>query len=282
MLIMAYNNFEMLKLLISTLDYRDNDIFVHIDKKCGEVDFLQFENITKYSKVKCLRDRINVNWGGYSQIETEMRLFDEAFNNREGCKYDYFHLLSGVDFPLKSNEYISHFLERNRGKEFIGFAKGCRDTFYFRLGVYHLLAGRKWRRLDKYVLFPIQRMLGINRHRDYSKFRYGANWVSITYDLVAALLKDKQRIRKMYQFTSCCDEVFIQTYVYNHENFLKNVYCLDNEFQSCMRFIDWNRGNPYTFQSADLEELLSSNALFARKFSPECLGMLKILKKKMK
>lgn len=66
MLIMSYNNFEMLRLLISTLDYRDNDIFVHIDKKCGNVDFSQFENITKYSKVKCLRDRINVNWGRLS------------------------------------------------------------------------------------------------------------------------------------------------------------------------------------------------------------------------
>lgn len=279
MLIIAHNNFEMLKLLISKLDYRDNDIYVHIDKKCGDLDFSKFEGITKYSKTICLRKRISVKWGGYSQIEAEMRLFDAAFNNKNGRKYDYFHLLSGVDFPLKSNEYITQFLEKNKGKEFIGFAKkSCPNIFKYRLGVYHFMSGRKWRHLDKYILTPIQRMLGISRHRDYSSFKYGANWVSITYALVDALLKDKESIKNMYRFTICCDEVFVQTYVYNHKEFLKNVYCFDDEFKSCMRLIDWTRGNPYTFQPIDIEKLQSSEALFARKFSPMCLDMLRTLK----
>lgn len=64
MLIIAHNNFEMLKLLISKLDYKDNDIYVHIDKKCGVPDFTQFEGLTKYSKTICLRERISVKWGG--------------------------------------------------------------------------------------------------------------------------------------------------------------------------------------------------------------------------
>lgn len=33
-------------------------------------------------------------------------MFDYAFR---GVKYDYFHLLSGVDCPLKTNEEISNF-----------------------------------------------------------------------------------------------------------------------------------------------------------------------------
>ena len=32
-LIMAHSNFDMLKLLVTQLDYKDNDIYIHIDKK---------------------------------------------------------------------------------------------------------------------------------------------------------------------------------------------------------------------------------------------------------
>ena len=34
-----------------------------------------------------------------------------------------------------------------------------------------------------------------------------------------------------------------------------------------MRLVDWNRGNPYTWQSQDYNELIASDRLFARKFS---------------
>lgn len=280
MLIMAYNNFEILKLLISALDYKDNDIYIHIDKKCGNIDFSQFENRTKYSKTICLRNRINVKWGGYSQIETELALYDAAFNNMLGRKYDYFHLLSGVDFPLKSNEYISDFLERNKGKQFIGFAHV--DERYFRdvLGLYHFMQGRRWYKLDRYFLTPLQKLIGISRYKDYSIFKKGANWQSITYDLVSSLLANKDWIEKTFKYSLCCDEVFLQTYVYTHKEFMKNVFCVEDEFKSCMRFIDWTRGNPYTFKSTDIKELQLSEALFARKFSPECIGMLRMLQKK--
>ena len=33
-----------------------------------------------------------------------------------------------------------------------------------------------------------------------------------------------------------------------------------------MRYIDWTRGNPYIFRSADFEQLMSSDRMFARKF----------------
>lgn len=41
----------------------------------------------------------------------------------------------------------------------------------------------------------------------------------------------------------------------------------DTKTSDMLRHIDWIRGNPYTFTINDKEELLSSNNLFARKFS---------------
>lgn len=83
-LIMAHNNFDMLKLLICALDYKDHDIYVHIDKKCGHINFTEFESLTNHSKTICLRERMNVTWGGISQISTELRLFEAAFRNSGG------------------------------------------------------------------------------------------------------------------------------------------------------------------------------------------------------
>lgn len=77
-LIVAHNNFEMLKFLIKSLDSEEHDIYIHIDKKCGDIDYSQFESITKFSHVKCLRDRINVFWGGVSQIQSTLNTLETA------------------------------------------------------------------------------------------------------------------------------------------------------------------------------------------------------------
>lgn len=34
----------------------------------------------------------------------------------------------------------------------------------------------------------------------------------------------------------------------------------------CLRYVDWERGKPYTFSDEDFDLLMSSNNLFARKF----------------
>ena len=40
----------------------------------------------------------------------------------------------------------------------------------------------------------------------------------------------------------------------------------DSDYRSCMRHIDWKRGNPYVFKIDDFDELINSPCMFARKF----------------
>ena len=35
--------------------------------------------------------------------------------------YDYYHLISGMDLPIKTQKEIHEFFENNKGKEFIHF-----------------------------------------------------------------------------------------------------------------------------------------------------------------
>lgn len=59
---------------------------------------------------------MDVGWGEDSQVECEIFLFNEAY--KKGA-FDYYHLLSGVDIPLKSNDYIHDFLIKIREKSLL-------------------------------------------------------------------------------------------------------------------------------------------------------------------
>lgn len=54
--------------------------------------------------------------GGVSQIECELLLLKTAISKG---KYDYLHLLSGDDLPVKNNDEIDSFFEVNNGKQYI-------------------------------------------------------------------------------------------------------------------------------------------------------------------
>ena len=64
-----------------------------------------------------------------------MRLLESAI----GGNYDYYHLLTGVDLPLKSNDEIDQFFRQNNGAEFISFDREANETgnFVRRYDGYH-------------------------------------------------------------------------------------------------------------------------------------------------
>lgn len=265
-LIISHGNFEMLKFLIKSLDYANNDVYVHIDKKYGIIDYSEFKDLTQFSKLKFLGDRVSVSWGGVSLVKCTLLLMEEAM---KGGEYDYFHLISGVDFPLQSNEKLEKFLEEHLGKEFVGFTHNTQDLSY-KIGYYHLFNDgilKKFPYANKIhtLLLKLQKFFNIRRYYDISNFCKGCNWWSITGQLANSILKEKNSIVKRYKYSSCSDETFLQTFVKEHPIFLKDVYCLSDEYKGCMRLIDWNRGTPYVYTLNDIKELRDSKRFFARK-----------------
>ena len=58
--------------------------------------------------------------GGYSLVNAEMILLRKA---TEVGHYNHYHLLSGQDLPIQSQETIQKFFLKNSDKEFVGFDK---------------------------------------------------------------------------------------------------------------------------------------------------------------
>lgn len=266
-LIIAHNEFDVLKCLLSMLDYNDNDIYLHIDKKVGIFDVQALKSCVNKSRLFILKNRVDVKWGNFSQIECELRLLEES-TPRE---YEYYHLLSGVDLPLKSQKAIHDFFDAHNGTEYVQFMdRKLNEEAYERVAKYHFFAKRKKsvveKILDKICLsgqFMIDRTKKSNLN-----YQKGANWFSITHELAKYVVCQRKLIKKWFSYTICGDEMFLQTLVASSsfvDAISPNNYC-DN-YETICYCIDWKRGNPYIFTMRDYELLLSSNQLFARKFS---------------
>ena len=111
-LVIAHKNDYTFQTLLNLIDDERNDIFIHMDKKNAKYRFEDVAKQIKKSKIYQVEDRNDVVWGDYSQIATELALLELSTNVG---KYDYYHLLSGEDLPVKSQDYIHYFFEQNRG-----------------------------------------------------------------------------------------------------------------------------------------------------------------------
>ena len=267
-LLQVHNNKSQLIKLLDYLDYPDNDIYIHIDAKSHALDGIEsYEAV--HSKIYFI-PRIRVHWGGYSQIQVEMALLESALANGE---YVRFHMLSGADMPLVTEKQLHAFFDMHGTTEFIHFDM-IQDEGQIRnrLAQYHLLRDhidRSQRILcgvEKGLLL-VQKALRVDRLRNSDLvLRKGANWFSITGNCAKYVASKAKWIEDHFKYTKCCDEVFLQTIVYN-SNFRDSLFPkTKNIIYENMRLTDWKRGNPYTFHMEDLEMLMSSGYIFARKF----------------
>lgn len=270
-LVAAHNQIGLLCKLLKALDDINNDIYLHIDIKAGEIDFSVLEKCLTKSKLYLLGRR-SITWGAFSQINLELDFLKASI----GKNYDYYHYISGVDFPIKSMKEIDAFLTEHKGKEFIHFDKKLdMEMIEYRIARYHFFQeklGRTSGILEKVEkgLLKIQKVLKVNRIKNIDlDFRKGANWFSITNDLAHYVVECEKQIRKIYCKSFCADEIFLQTLVYNSKFKDALYYSAEEERFFNMRLIDWNRGNPYVYKATDFQELKQSECLFARKFEEE-------------
>lgn len=281
-LIIAHANWEQLKLLIKALDHANNDLFIHIDKKAENIPIEDLKSAAAKSKVH-IYSEYKVYWGSFELVQTELLLFEKA----HPYHYDYYHLLSGSDLPIKSNETIDAFFEAHKGMEFVHFDTEERLRTDHEIGrrtrLYHFL--QNYRRRYKVpffnalftfmerVLLVLQLAVGVDRQRKYPEFiiKYGSQWVSITDALVEHILSQKDLIYKVFPRTNCADELFIQSLVFNSafkDRLFDQNY--DDDIHANMRLIDMKtrgrNGSPYTWRIGDWDEIRQSDCLFARKF----------------
>lgn len=270
-LIMAHKNTYVLEKLIELLDYDENDIYIHVDAKCRNFNWEKYKKIVKKSKLIEVKPRINVAWGGFSQIKAELQLLKKAYYNDE---YKYYHLISGADLPLKNQTEIHNFFDKNQGKVFVEsrFIDQYSDPkIYQRVSVkriftqranYGFLLRKAEGFCDRIYAFYQTNILKRDLVKSKGiKLSYGSQWFSVPNDVVQFLLDNEKKINYYFKKSITPDELAIQS-VLNESSFT-----LQNNNERYIVFSqDYSNLHPLVWCSDDIEKLLKSNKLFARKF----------------
>ena len=255
------------------MDDPRNDIYVHIDAKVKDFDFKSFQALTQYSRLRFTPRRISATWGDFSLVNTELLLLQTAVAGEDPAQpYAYYHLISGVDLPIKSNDEIHAFFEQNEGKEFVHFSKNEPDpAFATRIRYYHLFRKKRnfFTKVLAQIAFRLQVLFRVDRLQGQNLVvQKGTNWFSITGAFAKYITAHTDEIQRRFSYCYCGDELLVQTMLVNSP-FASNLYMpnCNNDQMACARLIDWERGRPYVFRMADYDEIMQSSAMFARKFS---------------
>ena len=125
-LIVANTNFKIIEICLKMIDDSRNDIYIIFDAKSRVSSEVRekLKAIPKYSKLQFEKD-IKINWAGYSQIQAVINLIKAA--NRSEEKYEYVHLFQGSDIPIKSQDEIHSFFEKNKGYQFVQVEKNRKE-----------------------------------------------------------------------------------------------------------------------------------------------------------
>ena len=266
-----------LNALVSLLDHVGNDIILLVDSKAspGLESGLKVKNAVL--NIIPVEKRIDIRWGGLSQVKAELILFREAL---KAGNHDYIHLISGADLPLKSMEEIRDFFSSMPpDSNFVAFSEGedIRRNVEFKTRYYHpFVEFQRFRndgnllhffqdlsaKLIRKISVSSQKIIRFKRNWKGLAIKKGSQWVSISSPFAKYLVDNEIFILKRFKGVICPDEIFIQTMLFNSP--FAGTVVNDN-----LRKIDWKMGTPYIWHTGDFEELKNSGALFARKFSSD-------------
>lgn len=276
-LILAHKELEHICRIVEYFK-KSCEIFIHLDKK-GCYDPVILNKLYSYRQVKLILQEYEVNWGGTSVLESELHLLQTAFKQ---SKADYFHLISGQDYPIRPLNSFLDFFSKNNGKEYLRYVhlphpKWENNTFK-RLQYYYPYdnaADKKYPRQWVREQVGIQCKKGIKRPiPDEFDHLYGSSqWFSITRKAVSTLLEYTENSPALYKqmwMTFAPEECYVATV-------LVNLLGTENIVQSNLRFIRWkyeNGNNPANLGKEHFHYLLEEECFFARKIEPHCSAML--------
>ena len=268
-LILTHNEPELLSLLVERLDDVRNDIYIHFDRKLSILPDIKAQHAGLY----ILKDRVDVRWADVSMLEAEYKLFHAVVDS--GSQYSHHHLISGVDLPLKNQDYIHSFFAQHQGKEFVGLHQRPMNSHADRALHYWHPFTRSFRgsgcvfaikRILRYLVIQTQVLLGIRRNTTIP-FHKGGQWVSITRELIDYLLEQEDRAFTIFSRTFGADEYFVPTLIWDTP-FMERLFDATDESRGAMRYIGWRAdGQLIDFTSQDLPALQQTEYLFARKFN---------------
>lgn len=266
-LVIAYMDPEQLKRLAARLTGM-SDVYVHINSSVDMAPFWEaLKDIKGGGQVFFSRERYRIVWAGFSILQATFSMLEQALSEKN---YDRVVLLTGLDYPIKSDEAIQTFFREHMHTEFVHAHlvtgetheelcyQDCRDNrFLHRMFGYMngvLKAVGKKGKAD-YVMHEGQR---------YSIYGISPKW-ALSGECAAYLLdfyKKNRRFNQYFQMMHAPDDYYVATVLYNSP-YREKIESKEDIFK--IIWLPEDRGAK-VLEAEDLEELCSCGQLYAKKF----------------
>ena len=292
--LIVWNKPELLKRIVDRLNQPNVHFYIHVDKKSMYV--AEFKAIFQHYENVSILSVYAVFWGGISQVKTHLHMLQLAVASKQDFKY--FVLLSGQDYPIKTNEYINTFFASNNC-DFLSYNRieDLDPSYKYKYTHRHFLEFKYLNPKDPHLnksLYYIYHGLQ-NRLRKYLPHRsfyknftpyFGSTWTALTQQTVQFVLDfvdnnpDYVTYMSYVEFPS---ELFIHNIILNTER-RTNVYDYEKFIEwlktkkegekftpvySSLKFMDWSdRGNaskPAVLDITYFDQIKANHNLFARK-----------------
>lgn len=280
-LILAHKDFTHLRHLIEYFT-KNCYVYVHVDKK-ADINDEELRLISSMPQVRTVYRQFHVHWGGFSVLEAELSLFKRAYEDVEA---DYYHLISGQDYPIKPLNAFLNYFEKRGEKDYIEYKPypitNWGSAFFNRFRFYYLADDVNWQTSNgkRFMgeLLKLQADYNVRREpiREFNIIYKGSQWMSLTRDTVDLVLKytdEHPSFLQRLKYTFAPEESYIHTILLNS----RKGKILNNN----LRYIRWNAengNNPSNLSIEHFDDIRDSNAFFARKMErPYCNPLIQLI-----
>ena len=233
------------------------NFYVHMDAKSRDFPKTDLANL---ANVVLLSDRVSVRWGGFSQIEATLILFETAFAHEDNA---YFHLLSGEDVVLQPFEVIEKQWQHQFGFQAMMSCE-IAPQYAYRFIMDSPHADSNWQRqLTGKIITKLQQ--GVAKIKPYhSPIYFGSQWFSVTREDWEKIVPFTDEYSDFFRHKLVPDEHFFQTLITEK---LTNQIRLSNDNRRQIIFDkNVNNGNsPIYMDLFNIERAKFDGYWFARK-----------------
>jgi hypothetical protein len=269
-LVIVHKQPELLARILRILSKDNHYFFIHIDKKIK--DFDAYINAAQHiDNVFFLQNRSTVYHAGVSLLRITIDMLKVAAQNE--IHFDYYHLISGQDYPLRSNEQFDEFFDRtdhsfmyidsgNFRQSMIPHYDRCVNEYHFNNT--STIFSKVYEKLK------LGKMLSVFVHRKPVPNVVGGwewfSWNRATAEYVLNFLYNNPAYLARFNHTASSDEIFFSTLLQPKSDELKI------ETQNPLRYISWHphrsittNYRPFNFNELDYKFIIDSAAFFCRK-----------------
>jgi hypothetical protein len=261
-IISAYKYPEQLVRLVSRLNHEAASFLIHVDKKSEDSIYQAAVEGTGHLPNVHFLKRYRCHWGGFGHVQATIEGIKEI--SRRDIPFDYAILLTGQDYPIKTNERILDFFQQNEGKSFMEQfplpTQVWEDTGLARVENWHV----RW--FGRHYVFPGAFAPFFKRSFPRGLHPYGGSsyWClsRACIEYIDRFIRQNRGYVNFFRTVDVPDEIFFQT-------ILMNSPLAPGVVNDDLRYVEWSDptlGSPAVLRLEDFERIFRSPKLFARKF----------------